>query len=213
MPSAPMLPRMLRPCASLLSREQRSSTPKLSKKPRSPEPAPSWRPKLLTLWPSGILRLGGPPRPNYSRGNMAKSCETWSSKTSNRKAIAKVTSSLLARLPYMPTWWSSKACWWLPTRFCWGRPLHPTHSPCCKGPPQQRNSLLQQLLLHLCPSSLPVPKGGILCQILWTASLWVEPCTRQPQKSPPAPKDKRSHPGIRHSSRAAHKCSARTRTW
>ena len=159
---APMLPRMLRPCVLLLSREQRSPTPKPSKKPRSPEPAPSRRPKLLVLQPSGILRPREPPKLNYSRGNMAKSCKTWGSKSSDRKATAKVTSSLLARLPYMPAKQSSKVCWWLPTRFCWGRPLHPTHSLCCQGPPQLRNSLLQQLPLHLCPSSLPDPKGSIL---------------------------------------------------
>ena len=81
-----------------------------SKRPRSPKPMPSGRLKLLTLWPSGILRPKGPPRPNYSRGNMAKSCETWRSRSSNRKATAKVTSSLLARLPYTPAQQSSKAC-------------------------------------------------------------------------------------------------------
>ena len=46
-----------------------------------------------------MLRPRGPPRPNYSRGNMAKSCKTWRSKSSDRKATAKVTSSLLARPP------------------------------------------------------------------------------------------------------------------
>ena len=162
-----------------------SPMPKPSKKPRSPKPAPSRRPKLLPLQPLGILRCGWPPRPNYSRGNMAKSCKIWRSKPSDRKATAKVTSSLLARLPYMPTQQSSKACWWLPTRFCWGGPLCPTHSPCYQGPPQWRNSLLQQLPLHLCPSSLPGPKGSIPPQILWTAILQEEPCPRQPQKSPP----------------------------
>ena len=35
-----------------------------------------------------------------------------------------------------------------------------------------RNSLLQQLLLHWCPSSLLGPKGGILPQILYRACLW-----------------------------------------
>ena len=128
----PMLPRTLKPCVLLPSREQRSPTPKPSKKPRSPKPAQSWRPKPLILWLSGTLRCRGPPRSKYSRGNMAKSCETWQSKSSNRKATAKVTSSLLARLPYMPAWQSSKACRWPPTRFCWGRPLCPTHSPCCQ---------------------------------------------------------------------------------
>ena len=141
-----------------------------------------------------IARPRGPPRPNYSRGNMAKSCKTWRSKSSNRKATVKVTSSLLARPPYMPAWQNSQVCWWLPTRFSWGKPLCPTHSPCCQGPPQWRNSLLQQLPLHLYPSSLPGPKGGILPQILWTASLQVEPCPRQPCKSPPVPKGKRSCP-------------------
>ena len=126
----PMLPKMLRPCVLLLSRGQRSPTPKLSKKPISPEPAPSGRPKPLILQPSGMHRPRGPPRPNYFRGSTAKSCKTWRSKLSDRKANAKVTSSLLARLPYKPAQQSSKACCWPLTRFCWGRPLHPTHSLC-----------------------------------------------------------------------------------
>ena len=50
--------------------------------------------------------------------------------------------------------------------------------------PQWRNSLLQQLLLCQCPSSLLGPKGSILPQILWTAHLWVEPHPRQPWKGP-----------------------------
>ena len=121
MPPVPMQPRMLRPCVLLPSKEQRSPTPKPPKKPRSPKPVPSRRPKpLASLQLSGMLRHGGPPRPNYSRGNMAKSCETWRSKSSDRKAAAKVTSSLLARPPYMPAQWSSKVCWCPPTRFCWG---------------------------------------------------------------------------------------------
>ena len=161
----PMLPRMLRPCVSLLSRRQRSPTPKPSKKSRSPEPAPSGRPKPLILQPSGMLRPGWTPRLNYSSGNMAKSCETWGSRSSNRKAIAKVTSSLLARPPYMPTQHRSKVCWWPPTRFCWGRHPCPTHSPCHQRSHHWRNNPLQKLLLHPCPSSLPGLKGSMLPQI------------------------------------------------
>ena len=149
--SAPVLPWMLRPYALQLSRKQRSLMSKPSKKPRPPKPAPSRSLKLLALWPSGMPRHRGPPRLSYSRGNMAKSCKTWRSKSSKRKADAKLNSSPLARLPYTPAQQSSKA-WWLLTKFCWGRPPHPTHSPYHKGPPQQRNSLLQQLLLHQCPS-------------------------------------------------------------
>ena len=144
---------MLRPCALQMSREQRSLTPKPSKKPRPPKPAPSRKLKLLALWPSGMPRPREPPRLSYSRCNMAKPCETWRSKSSERKADAKLTSSLLARLPYTPAQQSSKACWWLLTRFCWGRPACPTHSPYHQGPPQQWNIPLQQLLLHQCPSS------------------------------------------------------------
>ena len=160
-----------------------------------------------------MLTSRWPPRLSYSRGNMAKSCETWRSKSSKRKADAKLTSSPLARLPYMPAPQNSNECWWLLTKFCCSRPPHPTHSPYHKGPPQQRDSLLQQLLLHQCPSSPLGPKGGILPQILWTTCLWVEPCPRQPWKSPPAPKGKRSHPGIGCSSGATRKHSARTLTW
>ena len=128
-PSTPMLPWMLRPYASQLSKEQRLPTFKPSKKPRPPMPAPSRRLKLLAWWPLGMLRFGGPLRPSHSTGNMAKPSETWRNKSSKRKAEAKLTSSPPARLPYMPAQWSSKACWWLLITFCWGRHLHPTHSP------------------------------------------------------------------------------------
>ena len=209
----PMLPRMLRPCVSPLSREQRSPTPKPSKKPRSTKPAPPRRPKPLILQLSGMPRPGGPPRLNYSKGNMAKSCGTWRSKSSDRKATAKVTSSLLARPPYMPAWQSPKVCWLPPTRFCRGRPLRSTHSPCCQRSCQWKTSLLQQLLPHPCPNSLPGPKGSMLPQIWWTVSLQAEPHPRQPWKGPPSPKGRRSHPRIRCSSRATQRHSARTQTW
>ena len=107
--------------------------------------------------------------------------------SSTRKADATLTSSLPARPPYMPAQLSSKVCWWLPTKFCWGRHLCLTHSPCHKGPPQWRNSLLQQLLLCQCPTSPLGPKGNILPQTLWKACLWVETHPRQPWRSPPAP--------------------------
>ena len=155
----------------------------------------------------------GPLRPNHSTGNMAKPSRTWRNKSSERKAEAKLTSSPPVRLPYMPAQWSSKACWWFLITFCWGSHLCPTHSPYHKGPPQQSNSLSQQLLLHQCPSSPLGPKGGILPQILWTAHLWVGPHPRQPQKGLPAPNSERSHIGTRHSSRATQKHSARTLTW
>ena len=105
------VPWMLRPCASQLSRKQRSPASKLSKKPRPPMPAPSGRPKLLALWPSGMLRPGGPLRLSHSTGNMPKPSKTWRNKSSERKAEAKLTSSLPVRLPYMPAQWSSKVCW------------------------------------------------------------------------------------------------------
>ena len=82
-----------------------------------------------------------------------------------------------------------------------------------KGPHQWRNSLLQQLLLHQCPSSPPRPKRQHPSQILWTAHLQAELHPRQPQKSPPAPNSERSHLGTRCSSRAAWKHSAGTLTW
>ena len=120
-----MLPLTLRHCASQLSRKQRSPTSKPSKKPRPPIPAPSGRPKLLALWPLGMLRPGGPLRPNHSTGSMAKPSGTWRHMSSERKAEAKLTSSLPARLPYMPAQGSSKVCWWLLITFCWGRHPHP----------------------------------------------------------------------------------------
>ena len=99
--SASVIPRMLRPCVSLPSIEQRSSTPKPSKRLRSPEAALFRKLRLLALWLSGISRPREPLRPNYCKGDMAKSCKTWRSKSSDRKAIAKVTSCLLAMPPYM----------------------------------------------------------------------------------------------------------------
>ena len=105
-----------------------------------------------------MLRSGGSPRLSYSTGNMAKSCKIWRSNSSERKAEAKLTSSPPARLPYTPAWWSSKVCWWLLTKFCWGRCPHPTHAPCHKGPPQQSNSLLQQLPPAPVPKQSPRPK-------------------------------------------------------
>ena len=140
-PSASMLSWMLRPCALQLSREQRSPKSKPSKKPRPPVSAPSRRPKLLAPWPSGMLRPEGPLRSSHATGNMAKTSKTWRNKSSERKAEAKLTSSLPIRLPYMPAHWSSKVCSWLLITFCWGRHPHPTHSPYHKGPPQQRNSM------------------------------------------------------------------------
>ena len=154
-PSALVLPWMLRPCALQLSREQRSPMSKPSKKPRPPKPAPSGRPKLLALWPLGMPKPGGPLRPNHSTGNMAKPSKTWRNKSSERKAEAKLTSSLPVRLPYMPAQWSSKGCWWPLITFCWGKHPHPTHSTYCKRSPQQSNSLPQQLLLHQFPKAVP----------------------------------------------------------
>ena len=109
--SAPMLPWTLSPCALQLSRKQRSPTSEPSKKPRPHAPAPSRRPKLLALWPSGMLRPGGPLRLSHSTGNMPKPSETWRNKSSKRKAEAKLISSLPVRLPYMPGHQSSKVCW------------------------------------------------------------------------------------------------------
>ena len=148
---------------------------KPSNKPRPPTPAPSGRPKAACLWPLGMPRPRGPLRPNHSAGNMTKPSRTWRHKSSEKKAEAKLNSSLPPRLPYMLAQGSSKACWWLLT-FCWGRHPHPTHSPYHKGLPQQSKSLPQQIFPCQCPSSPP--------QTLWTACLWVEPHPRQPWKGP-----------------------------
>ena len=113
-----------------------------------------------------MLRSGRPPRPSYSKGNMAKLCRTWRCKSSERRAEAKPTSSPPARPLCMPALRSSRAHWWLSTMSYWGRHLHLIHSPCHKGPLQWRNSLLQLLLLHQCPSSLLGPKDRALPQIL-----------------------------------------------
>ena len=161
----------------------------------------------------GDANTQGHLRPNHSTGSMAKPFKTWRNKSFERKAEAKLTSSPPVRLPYMPAQQSSKACWWPLITFCWGRHPCPTHSPYQKGPPQQSNSLPQQLLLCQCPSSPLSPKGGILPQTLWTACLWGEPHPRQPWKGPPAPNGEMSHLGTRCSSRAAQKHSAGTLTW
>ena len=146
-----------------------------SRKPRQPETGSSKRPKLLASKPSGMLRPREPPRLSYSRGNMAMSCVTWRSKSSERRAEIKLTSSPPARMPYVPAHQSSRVLWLLPTTFYWGRLLHHSHSYCCEGLPQGKKSLLQPLLPHQCPSSLLGTKDGTLPQILWRVCLWVEP--------------------------------------
>ena len=143
-----------------------------------------------------MLRSRGPPRPSYSKGNMAKLWGTWRHKSSERRTEVKLTSSLSARLLCTPALQSSRACWWLPTTFYWGRHLHLTHSLYHKGPLQWRNCLPQPLLLHQCPSSLLGPKDGTLPQIL----LRVEPCLRQLWKGPPVPSSERSCLGTKCSS-------------
>ena len=133
-----------------------------------------------------MQRSGGPPRLSYSKENMAKSCGTWRHKSSERKAEVKLTSSLPAKLLCMPAQQSSRACWWLPSTFYWGRHLHLTPLSYHKGPLQWRNSPLQLLLPHQCPSSLLGPKDITLPQILWRACLWVEPCLKTTLEGPPS---------------------------
>ena len=144
----------------------------------------------------------GPPRPSYSKGNMAKSCGSWRHKSFKRRAEVKPTSSPPARPLCTPVLWSSRACWWIPTMFYWGRHLNLTHLPYHKGPLQWSNSLPQLLLPHQCPSSLLSPKDVTLPQILWTAFLWKEPHQRWLQKGPPSPSSKRSYLWTKCSSQA-----------
>ena len=172
-----------------------------------PWPAPSGRLKLLALWPSGMLRPGGPLRPSHSTGNMAKPSETWRNKSSKRKAEA-----CQAALHASPA--ELKGMLVASYHILVGvgtdvPPIHPYH----KGTPQQSNSPPQQILLCQCPSSPLGPKGGILPQTLWIACLWVGVHPKQPWKSPTAPNGERSHLGTRCSSRAAQKHSAGTLTW
>ena len=99
-----------------------------------------------------MLRPRGPPRLSYSKGSMATSCGTWRCKPSKRKAEVKPTSSLPARLLCTLAQQSSRALWWLPTTFYWGRHLHLTCSSYHKGTPQWRNSNASAT------SPTPVPK-------------------------------------------------------
>ena len=146
-----------------------------SRKPRQPKTRSSVRLKLLAPQPSGMSRPGEPPRLSHSRRNMAMSCRTCRSKSSERRVEVKPTSSLPARLPCAPVHQRSRVLWLLPTTFYWGRPLHHPHSSCCKGLPQWKNSPLHPLLPHQCQSSLLGPKDGTLPQILWRVYLWAEP--------------------------------------
>ena len=168
--------------------------------------------KLLALWPSGILRPRGPPSQVTPVANMAKSCKTWRSKSSKRKADAKVTCSLLARLPYMPAGRAQRhAGGFLPSFVGVGLYIPPftllqrtspvEEQPAPAAPPAP------------VPKQSPRPKRWHPPQILWAACLWTEPHPRQPWKSYPAPKGERSHPGIGHSSGDTQKHSARTLTW
>ena len=160
-----------------------------------------------------MLRFGGPPRLSCPKGNMAKSCRTWRYNSSERRAEVKLTSSLPARPLCMPALQSSRACWWLPTTFHWGRHLCLTYSPYHKGPLQWRNSPPQLPLPHQCPSSLLGPNDDTLPQILWTAHLWAELHLRQLQKGPLAPSSERSHHGTKCSSQAMKRHLAGTLTW
>ena len=154
-----------------------------------------------------------PPRPSHSRGNMATSCRTWRSKSSERRAEAKLTSSLPARPPYMSAHWSSRALWLLLTTFYWGRHLHHPHSSYCRGLPQWKNSPLWPFLPHQCPTSLLGPKDDTPPQILWRACLCVEPHQRQFQEDPPVPSSKISHPGTEPSNQVAPRHFTKTLTW
>ena len=70
-----------------------------------------------SLLPSGMLRPRGPSRLSHSTGNMPKPSKTWRNKSSERKAEAKLTSSLPIKWAYMPPQQSSEAHWWLPIIF------------------------------------------------------------------------------------------------
>ena len=159
-----------------------------------------------------MSRPRGPPRLRHSKGNMATSCGIWRCKSSKRRAEAKLTSSPPARPLYTPAHQSSRALWLLPTTPYWGRHLHHLHSSYHRGLPQWKNSPLQLLLPHQCPSSLLGPKDGTLPQILWRACPWVEPLQRQIWENPPALSSERSHPGTEHSSQAILRHFARTLT-
>ena len=78
-------------------------------------------------------RPEGPPRLSYSKGSMATLCRTWRHKPSKRRAEVNLTSFLPARPLCMLAQWSSRALWWLPTTFYWGRHLCLTHLSYCKG--------------------------------------------------------------------------------
>ena len=147
-----------------------------SKKSRQPETISSKRPKLFVLQPSEMSRPGGPPRLSHSKGNMATSYRIW--RSSKRRAEVKLTFSPPPRLLCTPAHQSSRVLWLLPTTFYWGIHLHHLHSSYCKGHPQWRNSPLQLLLPHQCPSSLLDPNDSTLPQILWKAHLWAEPLQR-----------------------------------
>ena len=150
-----------------------------SRKPRQPKTVSSERLKLFVLQPSGMSRVRGPPRPKHCKRNMATSCKIWRCKSSERRAEAKPTSSPPARPLCTPAHQSSRALWLLPTTSYWGRNLHHLPSSYHRGLPQWKNSLLQPLLPHQCPSSLLGPKDGNLPQILWRTCLWAEPLQRQ----------------------------------
>ena len=140
--------------------------------------------KLIALQPSEMSRPRGPPRLSHSKGNMATSCGIWTHKSSERRTEVKLTSPLPARLLCTPAHRSTRALWWLPTTFYWGRHLHHLYSSYCKGLPQLGNSPLHLLLPHQCPSSLLGPKDNTLPQILWRACPWAEPLQRQLWEDP-----------------------------
>ena len=142
-----------------------------------------------------------------------KSCKTWRSKSSERKAEGKLTSPLPARLPYMPVQQSSEACWWLLTKFCWGRCPHPVHLPCHKGPPQVEQQSAPAAPPAPVAKQSPRPKRRHPSPNPVDSMPLGRTTSKATSEGPPAPNSERSNLGTRHSSRAAQKCSARTLTW
>ena len=97
-----------------------------SRKPRQPETVSSVRLKLHAPQPSEMSRPVGPPRPKQSKGNMATSCRVWRGKSSERRAEAKPTSSLPAKLLCTTAHQISRVLWPLPSTCLLGQmPLSP----------------------------------------------------------------------------------------
>ena len=126
---------------------------------------------------------------------------------------SQAESSPPAKLLCMPAQQSSRAHWWLPTMFYWGRHLHPTHSSDHKGPLQWRNSLTSAAPPAPVPKQSPRPKRWHPSPDPVESTPLGGTTSKTTLEGPPAPSSERSCLGTKCSNQAMQRHLARTLTW